>query len=126
MPDGTRDHERLRTSESARDAYTAQPELKNGEVVCITQLPTSVGDPVTVKVSYQFHFLPLVGVAARALGGLTLSSTQTERAEVVPSTGVLRHRQPEQLHHQLLMTARTSTIGHPCATSAARRWSLLR
>jgi Flp pilus assembly protein TadG len=65
--------------------YTAQPELKNGEVVAVTQVPTHVGDPVQVKVSYQFNFLPLVGVAAQALGGLTLSSTQTERAEVVPS-----------------------------------------
>ena len=65
--------------------YTAQPELKNGIVVCITQVPASLGDPVTVKVSYQFHFLPLVGAAAKALGGLTLSSTQTERAEVVPT-----------------------------------------
>lgn len=64
--------------------FTAQPQLKNGEVVCITQLPASVGDPVTVKVSYQFQFLPLVGAAAKALGGLTLTSTQTERAEVVP------------------------------------------
>ena len=64
--------------------YTAQPELKKGIVVCITQVPTKVGDPVTVKVSYQFHFLPLIGAAASALGGLTLSSTQTERAEVVP------------------------------------------
>jgi Flp pilus assembly protein TadG len=70
--------------------YTAQPELKNGEVVCITQLPTSVGDPVTVKVSYRFHFLPLIGAAAQALGGLTLSSTQTERAEAVPASYALQ------------------------------------
>ena len=66
--------------------YTAQPELKNGEVVTITQTPNNVGDPVQVKVSYQFHFLPLIGVAANALGGLTLSSTQTERAEVLPTS----------------------------------------
>ena len=66
--------------------YTAQPQLRNGEVVCITQLPTNVGDPVTVKVSYQFQFLPLIGAAAGALGGLTLSSTQTERAEIVPAS----------------------------------------
>ncbi|MGZ4315021.1 MAG: TadE/TadG family type IV pilus assembly protein [Gaiellaceae bacterium] len=69
--------------------YTAQPELKNGEIVCITQLPKVVGDPVTVKVSYQFHFLPLVGAAAHALGGLTLSATQTERAEAVPPSYAL-------------------------------------
>jgi Flp pilus assembly protein TadG len=64
---------------------TAQPQLKNGETVAFTQLPTNVGDPVKITVSYQFQFLPLIGVAAKALGGgLTLTSTQTERAEVVP------------------------------------------
>jgi Flp pilus assembly protein TadG len=69
--------------------YTAQPELKNGEVVCIVgPLPQKVGDPVTVKVSYQFKFLPLVGLAGGALGGLNLTSTQTERAEVIPPSGV--------------------------------------
>ena len=69
--------------------YTAQPELKKGEIVCITQVPTNIGDPVQVKVSYHFQFLPLVAVAAKALGGLTLSSTQTERAEVVPPSYAL-------------------------------------
>jgi hypothetical protein len=68
--------------------YTAQPELKRGIVVCITQVPAQVGDPVTVKVKYHFTFLPLVGLAASALGGLDLTSTQTERAEVVPAGGV--------------------------------------
>ena len=68
--------------------YTAQPELKNGEIVCITQVPAHVGDPVTVKVSYHFKFLPLVGLAGGALGGLDLTSTQTVRAEVVPPGGV--------------------------------------
>ena len=64
--------------------YTAQPELKKGIVVCITQVPANPGDPVTVRTSYKFNFLPLVGAAAGALGGLTLSSTQTERAEILP------------------------------------------
>jgi hypothetical protein len=65
--------------------YTAQPELKKGETVCIVPpLPTTVGQPVTVRVTYKFQFLPLIGAAAGALGGLTLSSTQTERAEVAP------------------------------------------
>jgi hypothetical protein len=64
---------------------TAQPELRKGEVVCIVgPLPQNIGDPVTVRVSYQFHFLPLIGAAGAALGGLDLSSTQTERAEAVP------------------------------------------
>ena len=65
--------------------YTAQPELRKGETVCIIgPLPQNIGDPVTVRVSYQFHFLPLIGAAGAALGGLNLSSTQTERAEAVP------------------------------------------
>jgi Flp pilus assembly pilin Flp len=66
------------------DRYTAQPELKKGISACIVDVPQAPGDPVTVKVSFHFHFLPLVGAAAGALGGLTLSSTQSERAEVVP------------------------------------------
>jgi Flp pilus assembly protein TadG len=85
-PDGTAITSGSSLQNQLVTTYTAQPELKNGEVVCITQVPTNVGDPVTVKVSYRFHFLPLVGAAAGALGGLTLSSTETERAEVVPRT----------------------------------------
>ena len=85
MPDGT-----AITSgsalQSALVSSTGQPELRNGEVVCIKQVPTNVGDPVTVKVSYQFHFLPLIGAAGGALGGLNLSATETQRAEVVPHT----------------------------------------
>lgn len=53
-----------------------------GVEACInTPLPGATGDPVSVKVSYHFHFLPLIGSA------LTLSSTQTERYEsgVAPS-----------------------------------------
>jgi Flp pilus assembly protein TadG len=61
--------------------YTTQPELKKGVVVCITHVPSGPGDFVTVRTSFKFHFLPLIGVAADALGGLTLTSTQTERAE---------------------------------------------
>ncbi len=65
--------------------YTAQPELQKGIVVCILgPVPQSPGQPVTVRASFQFHFLPIVGAAADALGGLTLSATQTERAEITP------------------------------------------
>ena len=64
--------------------YTAQPELKKGIVVCITHVPSGTQDYVTVRTSYKFNFLPLVGAAAGALGGLNLSSTQTERAETFP------------------------------------------
>ena len=53
-----------------------------------TQVTYRFRQPVTVKVTYHFKFLPLVGIAGAALGGLDLTSTQTERAEVVPPGGV--------------------------------------
>lgn len=68
--------------------YTKQPELKNSSgtkyFVCITQVPTNPGDPVTVKASYHFNFIPLVGAAAGALGGITLSAAETQRAAIAP------------------------------------------
>jgi Flp pilus assembly protein TadG len=64
--------------------YTKQPELRSGILVCIKHVPLNPGDYVTVQTKYHFNFLPLVGAAAHALGGLTLSSTQTERAETAP------------------------------------------
>jgi Flp pilus assembly protein TadG len=75
--------------------YTTQPELRNGVVVCITHVPTGTENYVTVKTSYSFKFLPLVGIAAGALGGrLNLSSTQTERAETpnVDTTGAATYQ----------------------------------
>jgi Flp pilus assembly protein TadG len=83
MPDGS-----AITSGSALQAqlvnqYTAQPQLKQGETVCITQVPANFGAPVQVRVSYNFQFLPVLGAFA-GLSHITLSSTQTERAEVVP------------------------------------------
>jgi Flp pilus assembly protein TadG len=61
------------------------PEL-NGKVgVCIVASPTSVGDPVSVKTSYVFNFLSFLGARA-GITSITLSSTQTERAEVVPAS----------------------------------------
>jgi Flp pilus assembly protein TadG len=88
-PDGTPITSGSSLQSQIVNQYTAQPQLKNGETVCITQVPTNVGDPVQVKVSYHFQFLPLVSAAANAFGGLTLSSTQTERAEVVPPSYAL-------------------------------------
>lgn len=62
--------------------YTAQPELHRGIYACITHVPSGPGDYVTVRVSYDFHFLPLISAAAHALGGnLNLVATETERAE---------------------------------------------
>jgi Flp pilus assembly protein TadG len=54
------------------------PELKQTTppaTICITQMPSTNGDPVSVQASYEFHFLPLIGST------ITLSSTQTERFE---------------------------------------------
>lgn len=66
------------------NTYTAQPELKKGVVVCVEgPLPQNVGDPVTVKVSYKFNFIPFLGTRL-GFSNITLSSTQTERAEAVP------------------------------------------
>ena len=48
----------------------------NHAEICITTMPTTTGDPVTVKATYSFHFIPLIHPVA-----LTLSSTQTERFE---------------------------------------------
>ena len=88
-PDGTAITSGFSLQNQLATQYTAQPELKNGIVVCILgPLPTKVGDPVTVRVKFHFKFLPLIGLAGSALGGLNLSSTQTERAEVVPAGGV--------------------------------------
>jgi Flp pilus assembly protein TadG len=74
--------------------YTTQPELKKGVVVCITHVPTGTQDYVTVRTSYNFKFLPLVGIAAGAVGGLKLSSTQTERVESpnVDTTGATTYQ----------------------------------
>jgi Flp pilus assembly protein TadG len=52
------------------------PELRKGVSVQITTMPTNVGDPVTVKTSYAFNFLPLIRVVP-----LTLTATETERYE---------------------------------------------
>jgi Flp pilus assembly protein TadG len=43
--------------------------------------PTNPGQPVTVKVSYQYNFI----TGLFGFGNITLSSTQTERAEGTPS-----------------------------------------
>lgn len=86
-PDGTAITSGTSLQQQLATQYVAQPELKSGIVVCIVgPVPTQVGQPVTVKVSYRFKFLPLIGLAGSALGGLNLSATETQRAEVVPPT----------------------------------------
>jgi Flp pilus assembly protein TadG len=64
-------------------AWNDSPELKNKVMVCIKNNPTTtvVGSPVTVKVSYTFHFLSLISAIP-----ITLTSTQTERSETSSPT----------------------------------------
>ena len=61
-------------------ANADSPELKNPAVtVCISApqgWPPKTGDPVTVKTSHAFHFIPLIHSAT-----ITLSSSQTVRFE---------------------------------------------
>ena len=59
-------------------AQNDSPELTNKVQVCIQNDPatTAVGSPVTVKVSYRFHFNLIVHDLP-----ITLTSTQTERSE---------------------------------------------
>src|SRR5262249_41635495 len=61
------------------NTYTGAPEVKNAASyrVCITRLPVSVGDIVTVQTSFNFNFIPFIG---RSLGGLTktLTASSTE------------------------------------------------
>jgi Flp pilus assembly protein TadG len=65
--------------------YTGAPEIQDSSTykVCITQLPTSVGQPVTVQASFNFNFIPFIGKDVGALTK-TLHASSTERAEVFP------------------------------------------
>jgi Flp pilus assembly protein TadG len=59
--------------------YAKQDSLK-GVNVCIPSVPTSVGAPVTVHVTYTYQF----ATGLFGLGSINLSSTQTERSEAPP------------------------------------------
>ena len=56
--------------------YAKQNSLKNVSV-CIPTVPSGVGSPVTVRTKYTYQF----ATGLFGLGSITLSSTQTERAE---------------------------------------------
>ena len=72
--------------------YPTDNELKNGISVCLGTLNTDnsintgttlkIGDPVTVRARFKFHFLTSFFGAT-----ITLSSTQTERVEAPPTWG---------------------------------------
>ena len=85
-PDGTGPPTATSIQSTLVTKYTSSPELKkasNHVIVCITDVPAKVGDPVTVKTTYAFHFIPFIGHASGALT-LGLKASSTQRAEVVP------------------------------------------
>jgi len=62
--------------------FYAKRDSLSGVSTCITSpVPTAVGQPVTVRTSYAYHFT----TGLFGLGTITLSSTQTERAEATPT-----------------------------------------
>ena len=70
--------------------YTTTAELKNGIDVCmgsmngsgaLTSTAPAPGNPITVRATYTFAFLPIVKIAA-----IRLSATQSERSEVLTPT----------------------------------------
>jgi Flp pilus assembly protein TadG len=74
--------------------YPTDTELKNGISVCLGTLNNAtgqitapstapaIGDPVTVRTKFNFHFLTTLFGAT-----ITLTSTQTERNEATPTWG---------------------------------------
>jgi Flp pilus assembly protein TadG len=72
--------------------YPTDNELRNGISVCLGTLKADnsidtgttpqVGDPITVRTRFKFHFLTSFFGAT-----ITLSSTQTERLEAPPTWG---------------------------------------
>ena len=51
-------------------------ELHSGISVCVTQMPSGTGTPVSVRTKYVFSFIPLIRATT-----LTLTATQTARYE---------------------------------------------
>jgi Flp pilus assembly protein TadG len=74
--------------------FPTDGELKSGMSVCLGTLNTSsgqistptttptIGDPITIRTKFPFHFLTNLFGAA-----ITLTSTQTERLEAAPTWG---------------------------------------
>ena len=93
-PDGTGPPTATSIQSQLATKYTSSPELRspsNHIIVCFTTVPAKVGDPVTVKTSYAFHFIPFIGNTAGFLT-LHLMATSTHRAEAVPvdATGTVQ------------------------------------
>jgi hypothetical protein len=63
-------------------SYSTTGELKNQIHVCIpTPIPTTTGQPVTVRATYYFKFIPIVHV-----GLIRLAATSTQRFEGLKPT----------------------------------------
>jgi Flp pilus assembly protein TadG len=60
--------------------YYAKNDALSNVHVCIPTLPSAIGQPVTVHVTYRYNFL----VGLFGFGHIDLSATQTERAEATP------------------------------------------
>ena len=85
-PDGTGPPTASSIQSQLATKYTSSAELRapsNHIIVCFTTVPSSVGDPITLKTSYAFHFIPFIGNTAGFLT-LRLIATSTHRAEAVP------------------------------------------
>ena len=85
-PDGTGPPTATSIQSQLATKYTSSAELRaasNHIIVCFTTVPSNVGDPITVKTSYAFHFIPFIGNTAGFLT-LRLVATSTHRAEAVP------------------------------------------
>jgi Flp pilus assembly protein TadG len=85
-PDGTGHPTATSIQSQLATKYTSSPELRaagNHIIVCITTVPSKVGDPVTIQTTYTFHFVPFIGNAAGTLT-LKLKASSTQRAEAVP------------------------------------------
>jgi Flp pilus assembly protein TadG len=84
-PDGTAITSPSSLQDQLVTKYTGAPEVKDSATyhVCITRLPASVGDIVTVQTTFDFDFIPFIG---KSIGVLTktLTASSTERAEVFP------------------------------------------
>jgi Flp pilus assembly protein TadG len=90
-PDGTAVSGQSIQTQLLTDLDTAELRGKHNPPwtnICISHMPSTTGDPVTVTASYQFHFIPLIHPVA-----ITLSAAQTERFEgISPSfTGGCKH-----------------------------------
>jgi Flp pilus assembly protein TadG len=83
-PDDTQQATGTLIQQQLAETY-AKGELNKKTNVCIT-LPngSGIGQPVTVSASYQFNFLPLIGLAVGS-PSITITASQTVRQEATPS-----------------------------------------